>query len=257
MERNKLVWRLACIAALLPCAAAVFAHYLRPSQPMAIAAPPRPALAFEQYLVDLRRIEPSSEVRATFVFQNRSTKPVQILNVEPSCGCLEPYISPRAVEPGQSGRIVLRLQPAGEPPGRKELYADVEYYDGQRQDVRLTFKLEIPEEGLMVKPRAVLVYQNGNRPVSKQIVVTDSRPQPARVLEVSANNPLVEVSLGEMRTMASGGMESAVDVTISGSTPHGRHDALVTIRTDDSQTPVIRVPIRISSESAVPESSEP
>jgi len=249
--------RLVGIAGLLPFIMAVGAHVVWPSQPRVIETPPRPALAFHQYLVDLGRIEPTSEERGTFLFRNRGSNPVQITSVEPSCGCLNPYVSSHTIEPGADGRIVLRIQPANEAPGRKEFYADVKYADPQPREVRLSFKLEIPEQGLSVRPRALLVYQGGDRAVKEQIVVTDTRSSPARVQEVSVNNSIVQVALGDSRTTESGGIEQAVDVAVPAGLLAGRHEAIVTIRTDDPQMPVLRVPLRIESRPVSAEAVQP
>jgi hypothetical protein len=51
--------------ALLPFGLAVLAHTARPSLPLSIAAPERPPLVFDQYLVDLGEVEPSTEVRGS------------------------------------------------------------------------------------------------------------------------------------------------------------------------------------------------
>lgn len=237
--------RVAWGAAFAPFAVAVLVHWVRPPQPLAIAAADRPALAFHQYQVDLGRVEPTTELRATFAFRNRSSRTVDISEVSPSCGCLVPYVSTKRVEPGEGGRIVLRMQPANESPGRKEFFADVKYADPEPREVRLTFKLELPEQQLQVRPRALTFIQNSDRPVKQTIAVTDTRPQPAKIVNVTVNSPFAQVTPGENRALSDGGTESRIQVTVSGDVPEGRHEAVVTIHTDDPQSPVLRVPLRI------------
>jgi hypothetical protein len=229
----------------LPCAVAVLVHFVRPPQPLAIAAAARPALAFHQYQVDLGRVEPTTELRATFVFRNRSDCPVDIAEVAPSCGCLVPYLSTKRVEPGEGGRIVLRMLPANESPGRKEFFADVKYADPEPRDVRLTFKLELPEKQMQVRPIALSVYQNSDRAIKQTIAVADRRPKPARIVNVTVDSPFVQVAPGEVRTLDEGGVEARVVVTVLPDVPLGRHEAVVTIQTDDPRSPVLRVPVRI------------
>jgi hypothetical protein len=250
MERARLgIGRLAGMAGAAPVLLAVLVHAAQLSQPRAIETPPRPALAFDQYLVDLGRhwqtADTAADVRATFVFRNRGLQPVQITDIRPSCGCLEPHVSSRRIEPGQRGFLLLRMQPASESPGRKEYFADVKYSDPQPREVRLTFRLEIPEQGLSVKPRALIFDQLSDREIRRQVVVADTRPQPARLNEATVNSPLVQVSLGDSTPLAGGGVEQAVHITLSGSVPPGRHEALVTIHTNDPQMPAIRVPLLI------------
>jgi len=248
MERKRpWVLQTAWGAALLPCVVAATVQFVRPPQPLAIELPPRPALAFDQYLVDLGRVTPTSELRATFVFRNRGSQPVEISEVAPSCGCLVPYVSTRKVEPGELGRIVLRMQPANELPGRKELFADVKYADPQPRETRLTFKLELPEERLLVRPKALLFYQSSDQPVTREVLVTDTREPSARILDASVNSPFVRVAPGRRHALESGGTEQHIDVTVQGDVPAGRHQALLTIRTDDPLSPVLRVPLVIDS----------
>jgi hypothetical protein len=259
MERNS-GWysRVACAVALLPCTVAVLVHFVRPPRPLAIELPSRPALAFDQYLVDLGRVTPTSELRATFLFRNRGTQPIDVTDVAPSCGCLVPYVSTRKIEPGKTGRIVLRMQPANELPGRKEFFADVKYTDPQPREARLTFKLELPEDRLLVRPKALtfLFYQSSDQPLTRQIVVTDSREQPARIVDVTANRPFVRVEPGGRSSLESGGVEQRIGVTVQGDVPAGRHEALLTIRTDDPHSPVLRVPLVIERQPAQPQRAD-
>jgi hypothetical protein len=246
MEWRHRWWRgLSGVVGLLPFATAVLAHYGLPSEPAEVAFPPRPALAFDQYVVDLRKIEPTTEAHAVFVFRNRSSRVAKIVDVRPSCGCLAPLVEPRTVEPGGVGRLVLKIQPANEAPGQKEYHADVTYTDPEPREVRLVFKVELPEQGLTVRPRALLVYQNGGKPIHEQLIVADSRANPVQIEDVAVNNPLVEVALGDRRIAPDGTIEQAIHVVIAEDVPPGVHRALVTIHTSDPRQGVLRVPLRI------------
>jgi hypothetical protein len=260
------IWkhRLAWATGLLPCVLAVLVHVVWPSQPQAFELPLRPALVFDQYLVNLGKVQPANELRATFVYHNRSDRPVTIAEVAPSCGCLVPFVSSKAsaanqrqyvVEPGEDGYIVLRMLPANESPGRREYFIDVKYADVEPRSVRLTFRLELPEQAISVRPRALMVYQNGKEPLRREITVTDSREQPARITEASTNNPLVRVAPGDDRFTARGHREYTLNVTVEGNVPPGRHEAIITIRTDDAHSSELRVPVIIqgqTEEAALP-----
>ncbi|OYW22830.1 MAG: hypothetical protein B7Z55_04185, partial [Planctomycetales bacterium 12-60-4] len=150
---------LAAVLGFTPFVLAVFVHAARPSVPLSISLPDRPALAFDQYLIDLGRVQPTTEVQGTFVFENRGQQTVDILEVVPSCGCLQPQLSTRKLAPGETGAVIVRMQPANELPGRKEYYADIRYTDPLPRETRVTFRLELPERQLAVKPRALLIYQ--------------------------------------------------------------------------------------------------
>ena len=133
--------------ALAPLTLSVLVHTgFRPA-PLSIPSPKRPSLAFHQYAVDLKTIRPTSVEQAFFVFHNRGTEPVRITKVEPSCGCLTPQlqgIRDNTVEPGGSGRVIFRMQPANSTPGPHQYTVTVYYTDPEPREVQLLLKLEIP-----------------------------------------------------------------------------------------------------------------
>lgn len=235
------VWMLA----LAPFLVALVVHVGKPPVPLTISSPPRPALAFEQYLVDLGPTQPAVELQGKFRFRNRGSQPVLLKEVRPSCGCLQPLVSGKEFAPGEDGQIILRMRPANESPGKKEYYADVVYADPEPREVRITFKLELPERGITVKPRAILVYQLSDEKTVQELKIIDSREQPARIKDVSVNSPLVAVELGDRRPGETGGIESIVQVMVEGVVSPGRHDAVITITTDDPDVPLLRVPVII------------
>ncbi len=234
---------LAIVLGLAPFALAVLVHTARPSVPLSISSPARPSLAFDQYLIDLGRVQPTSEVRGTFVFENRGRRPVEIQEVIPSCGCLQPQLSTRHLEPGAAGAVIVRMQPANESPGRKEYYTDIRYTDPEPREVRVTFRLELPEQQLAVKPRALLVYQLSDMPTLHTISVSDTRDPPVQILDAAVNSPFVTIARRGSQRTSEHGLVTEFEVQVSPELPGGRHDAVVTIQTSDPRSPVIRVPM--------------
>lgn len=233
------------VVALSPFLLSAAVHLGRPPVPLTISSPPRPALAFDQYLVDLGPTQPVVELQGKFRFRNRGSQSVKLETVQPSCGCLQPLVSGKEFAPGEDGQIILRMRPANESPGKKEYYADVKYTDPEPREVRLTFKLELPERGITVKPRALLVYQLSNEKTIQELKIFDSRDKPARIKDVSVNSPLVGVELGDRKPGETGGIETTVQVIVDGEVSPGRHDAVITVYTDDPDTPELRVPVII------------
>lgn len=231
--------------AVLPVTWSLIAHTAWPSKPQEFVVPERPKLAFNQYLVDLGRVQPTTEIRGAFGFENRGRNPVQIQKVTPSCGCLQPFVSSETIAPGETGAIILRMQPANELPGRKEFTADIHYTDPEPQEVRVTFRLELPEKQMSVKPRALVVYQATDQPTTHPLSVADTRPRPANILGATANSPFLTVALVSSDLNPEFGKETRFEVTVSPELPAGRHEALITIETDDVASPILRVPVLI------------
>ena len=233
------------VLAFTPFLTASLVEFGRRPIPLSIPASARPALAFDQYLVDLGPTQPVAELQGKFRFRNRGGETVKLLDVRPSCGCLQPLVSGKEFAPGEDGQIIVRMRPANESPGKKEYFADVKYTDPEPREVRLTFKVELPERTIMVKPRALLVYQLSDERTIQELKVIDSRDKPARIKDVSVNSPLVAVELGERRPGETGGIESLINVIVEGTVSPGRHDAVITVLTDDPDTPELRVPVII------------
>ena len=236
------IWTVAC----LPLAWSVVVHSGAAPKPLSISVPDRPALTFRQYAVDLGPIQPTGEARGTFVFLNRGRDTVEITKVEPSCSCLVPRLDQKRFEPGEDGKLVLRVQPANESSGPKELFCDVTYTDPAPRQVRLTFKLVIPERQMTVTPPALMIFHpEGSDQTEATFTVADGRKQPFEIVEVEATSDLVAAVVGERQVTPEGVWQQTIKVTVPGTLPRGRNQVLLRIRTTDKDTPELRVPLML------------
>jgi hypothetical protein len=236
-----ILWTLA----LLPFGAAVLAHQRGNSPTLAIAQRTLPALAFDQYLVDLGPVQPSAEVRANFVFRHRGSQPVKILELTPSCGCLQPRLRKMDYDPGDVDALVLRVQPANEAPGKHEYTVDIKYLDPEPRQTRVTFRVQLPEKGISVTPPAVMVYQFSERETVVPIRITDTRGESWSVLGVSVTLPYVNVAAGDPVRSEDGVFEQPLQVSVAAKVPAGRHRGLITVYTDNQQYPELKIPLMI------------
>jgi hypothetical protein len=234
------------VIALAPFIWSVVVHSGAAPTPLSITVPERPGLAFRQYAVDLGPIQPTPEARATFVFANRGKSAVDITAVDPSCSCLISRLDQKHFEPGEEGRIVLRIQPMKEQPGVKELYADVSYTDPEPRQVRLTFKLSIPERQMTVSPPALMVYHpEGSDSTDATFTVTDGRKKSFEITEVASTSELVSPVIGERALTPTGEWTQTVKVTVPGALPVGKHQVMIRIKTSDPGYPELRVPMML------------
>jgi hypothetical protein len=213
--------------------------------PRPVVEPVRPGLAFDQYLVDLDEIAPTAEITARFGFANSAKTPVQITKWEPSCGCLKPSLRKTEYQPFESGFFTLKIRTAGETPGPHEYRMVVSYNDPEPRQITLTFRVKIPEQQIFVRPRAVMVYQNGKQATSHEVTVTDLRSKPATVLAAKCSSNLVTAEIATAETTTDGHREQKVKLTIAADVPTGNHWSTVTLFTDDSQFPELIVPVQI------------
>ena len=238
---------MAWIMALCPLALAILFHSGLRSEPLSIPSPKLPALAFHQYAVDLRKIHPTTESQAIFVFQNRGSEPVRITRLEPSCGCLTPRLQGArddTIPPGELARVILKMQPANSTPGSHEYTVKVCYTDPEPRETQLTLKLEIPTTTLSVSPPALIVYHPaGSEKTVTDFTVTDGRGRRFEITDISINTELVETALGESGVTATGHFQQTVRISIAGDLPPGKAQVLLRISTDDLEVPELRVPL--------------
>jgi len=239
--QRMIVWTLA----FLPFGAAVLAHCQGSAPTLSITPRALPALAFDQYLVDLGPVQPTAEVRANFLFRHRGSQPVKILEMTPSCGCLQPRLRQTEYQPGDMDALVLRVQPANEAPGKHEYTVDVKYLDPEPREARLTFRVELPEKGISIVPPAVMVYQFGERETVQQIRITDTRDESWKVMGVSVSLPFVDVTIGQQSRTEHGVLEQLLEATVAAKVPPGRHRGLIRVFTDSPHYPELRVPLMI------------
>lgn len=242
-----ILWTLA----LLPFGVAVLAHQRGSSPTLSIARPELPALAFDQYLVDLGPVQPAAEIRANFLFRHRGHHTVKILELTPSCGCLQPRLQKKEYAPGDVDGLVLRVQPANEAPGKHEYTVDIKYLDPEPRETRVTFRVKLPEKGISITPPALMVYQFSDRETVQPILITDTRDENWKVVGVSVSLPFVNVSVGEPVRAESGALEVPLEATVAAKVPSGRHRGLVTVFTDNQQYPELKIPLMIQGPEAI------
>jgi hypothetical protein len=246
--RGIILWTLA----LLPLAGAVLAHRQESSPTLSIARPELPALAFDQYLVDLGPVQPAAEIEAKFFFRHRGHRTVKILELKPSCGCLQPRLHKTEYNPGEGDGLTLRIQPANEAPGKHEYTVDIKYLDPEPRETRLTFRVQLPEKGISITPPALMVFQFGSKETVQQIRITDTRDEDWKVMGVTVTLPFVKVSVGEPVRTESGALEVPLEATVAATVPPGRRRGLITVFTDNQQYPELKIPLMIQG----PESSD-
>src|SRR5262245_12621183 len=87
-------------------------------------------LHFSKPVVDLGEIRSGPTRQHSFSFTNEGSRPLEILEVNRSCGCLAPRLDKRRLEPGESGNLRMEIRTLGQPDGPHAWTAQIRYRDG-------------------------------------------------------------------------------------------------------------------------------
>jgi len=238
-----------CAAALacVPFLVAIVAHAV-PTRATPIAdAPPRPPLAFEQYLVDLRQVPPRPVIRAYFDFTNTGDQPLTISELVPSCGCLSPQLraDQKVYRPGQHGRFYVTMQTANEEPGPHGYTVTVKYNDPQPREETVQFRLVLPEVKVSVEPVELAFYQLSGDDSEALVRVGDRRGQPLEVLTADCTLEGVTVAVLPVETAEDGQRKVPIKVHVPGQYPAGRHRGFIRIATSDPEFKELKVSLYV------------
>lgn len=240
------------MAALLPFLAASFGTAAIPQGRALSGVRHLPSLVFRQYAVNLREVPAVGPVTAPFSFFNRGDRPVEIVKLEPSCGCLAPRLlgNRRVYPPDAQGLFEVQVDTAREQPGPHSYTVRVHYHDGQPRTELVTFRLRVPERKVTVDPPELYFYQLSGSPLSGEVQIQDRRGRHLRVLSATTSLPALTVEVGQQSQMEGDVSTTPIQVHLPGSAGTGTKTGVIVIRTDDDDYPVIRVPVFVQGPEA-------
>jgi hypothetical protein len=240
--------RCAAVLACVPFLAAIVADAMPTRITPIAAAPPRPPLAFDQYLVDLRdRVGLRPVIPVWFDFANTGKQPLTISEIIPSCGCLSTQLrgNEKVYRPGQHGRLVVMMQTANEEPGPHAYEVKVKYNDPQPREETVAFRLILPDVKVSVAPAELLFYQLNGKDGEATVRVSDRRSTPLQVLEADCTLPGVLVEVLPAEQDENGQANVPIMVHVPGTYPAGPHRGLVRIATSDPEFKELKVSVYV------------
>lgn len=217
-----------------------------PDTSPAVESIPKPPLAFSQYAIVHGEVQPRPVIEATFRFTNRSSQPVEISKLEPSCGCLRPTLSGGAKSAehtfaaGESGTFTISVETANELPGAHDYSVVVHSSQGGiSHEQRVNYAVVLPAKKVSISPQSLLFYQLQQESGEKSVELFDPRENQAKVTSVSIDHPLASAKVVDSSTPGVTNISVAVEAGLS----PGQSRSMLVIETDDSEYPRIRVPV--------------
>jgi len=185
----------------------------------------------------------------TFELVHNGTGTLSITKVEAGCGCLRQALSAKVLQPGQTAGLTIDVNSLTQPDGPNRWQILVAYsvespgVPPQTGELLLQITATLSRE-VSVNPPQLGFSTTGV--ASQALTVTDTRAKPLTVVKAGASSPHLSVEVGTREA----GKGQAITVKLAADAPAGHTDEIVTLVTDDSAYPELRVPVRVLKRTA-------
>jgi hypothetical protein len=200
----------------------------------------RAQLRLAESTISLGEIRAGAPASCRFRFENAGTTPIEMVDLERSCGCLSPVWHEKRLDAGQTGTIEMNFRTLGQPEGLRTWNATLLYRTGAEIRRQLLIVTATIRNELVVEPSQVAVVVQ--KSIEQEIVLTDRRDRPLRVVEVTTKAAGVRIakrSAHADRTVIRLRFDAAAMAP-------GQHEDVLAIRTDDPAYPLLEIPLTVT-----------
>lgn len=204
----------------------------------------RAELKLRQPRVDLGELKCGLDAKHMAWFTNQGPGPVEVQEVKVPCGCMKPRVERKTYLPGQEGCVQLEVQTLAQSAGEHRWPIHILYTEaGEQRQAVLELTGRVVAE-ISVDPAALTIY--AARSVRHEVLVTDFRPNPFQVTDVTTTAPGLQARLVERFGDKKGNMTYRVRIEVTQGFPEGRSEDLITIATNDPVYRELRVPVTVT-----------
>jgi hypothetical protein len=201
-----------------------------------------PAVKFDQPNYDFGRIPAGTAVRLDFWFTNAGNGPLEILKVQPSCGCTVAGAYDRIVPPGESGKIPLVLH-TGKTSGRASksitVFTNVPGADGTLQ-LQINGETWLPLEA---NPASAsfgrLTREQAAKGDVRKVTLVNNVPTPANLTDVRCSNSAFTAQVAVLEP----GRKFELTVNLAPQEKPGSVSGTVDFSTGLTESPTMQLPV--------------
>lgn len=216
------------------------------SPPSLAAAEGGPSAVVAEPMIDAGTVPVGQPIEAEFVIENQGDAPLEILSVQPTCGCTVAEYD-ETIEPGGTGTVRAVVDTTSEAgPNAKAI--SVRTNDPDTPRIQLTIESNV-KQFLTAEPgyaRFTTFVREDRDQSIPQLLWTDDF-EDLEITEVEAPEPWIEVSHREATAAESSekgvGRQWRIDVTLSKEAPVGPVAQRILLRTNHPEQKVVEIPV--------------
>lgn len=161
-----------------------------------------PQIEFDTPVYDFGKIRSGIEVMHDFWFTNTGTGPLEILAVRPSCGCTQAGAYDHIVQPGQSGKIPLKMNPGNVTAPVSKSITIVTNATGAGANVTLMLKGEVWQIVQVTPPHLnfgkILTTEAATAAPTQTATIKVNNGAIASIGEIKSSNPSFKAEVKEV-----------------------------------------------------------
>lgn len=182
-------------------------------------------------------------VEHAFTYRNRGRVPVTITGVHPSCNCTVTKPDKTLLQPGETGRIVVTVEPQRQQAGRHTHVIALDYRGQTVQ--RLRFELSFQNWPDVALPEQLDLRVVTGQAGTIQFDLVDYRDRPLRVTKVATSSPDLTARVVSEPTSFRPGWSYQFEVAVTPGTTLGERSEAVYVHTDDPQRSIVPIHLHI------------
>jgi hypothetical protein len=153
-----------------------------------------PSMAFDDPVKDFGKVIQGEVIKHIFNFSNKGSATLEILGVEPSCGCQAASPSAKQIKPGQNGQIEVNVDTAGLA-GSIDKSVNIITNDPNRPTVSLSIRADVQPEISVSSPSIYFENVPEGTEVTKEVIITVAAERPIKILSAESADKRVVAKL--------------------------------------------------------------
>jgi hypothetical protein len=200
-------------------------------------------LRFAEPIVNVGKVYSGQPLVRQFPFVNAGSQPVEITELKGSCACVVPHLARRTFQPGEQGTIALEIHTLGQAAGANSWGVTLTCKTGNNvADIHLQLQAELITE-VTCEPAALqLLVREG---LSTTITIGWKSSLFPSLKSVRTSSPELTARIDPTITCDLGCSRQTVIVEVTDAFPEGRHQAVVSVYTENPAYAELRLPITI------------
>ncbi len=209
-----------------------------------------PSIEFDNPTKSVSKVIDGEVINQVFKFTNKGDAQLEIMSVEPACGCTSALPVPNKVPPGQSGQIKVEIKTEGFAAQSRTLDETlamtktviVRTNDAKQAQVVLSVNFSVAPEIVVSEPSIYFGSNPRGREVTKELTVEIAPDRAIKLLSAVSTDASVTVRMEPVA--GSGDSKFRLIMLQKPTAPEGAHVGNIVIKTTSKFKPQLIITVR-------------